>query len=73
MLDKRIERVEGLITLRDAQHTYEERTGKTLRQAEDLINTGILDEFPKDPMNWGYEFKNGRFELKQVKVAGVEN
>lgn len=73
MLDKRIERVEGLITLRDAQQTYEARTGNTLQQPGDLIKTDILDKFPTDPMRWGYEFKNGRFELKQVKVGGVED
>lgn len=73
MLDKRVKRLEGLILLRDAQNTYEKRTGKALQNPGDLIEAGILDEFPQDPMKWGYEFKNGRFELKQVKVAGVEN
>lgn len=73
MLDKRVKRVEGLITLRDAQHTYEARTGKILQQPGDLIEAGILEEFPQDPLKWGYEFKNGRFELKQVKVGGVED
>lgn len=72
MLDKRVQRVEGLILLRDAQHTYEERTGHTLQQPEELIKAGILDEFPHDPMRWGYKFENGQFELKQIKVGGVE-
>ena len=72
MLDKRVQRLDGLLILRDAQRTYEARTGKALRQPGDLIDAGILDKFPLDPMKWGYEFKNGRFELKQIKVRGVE-
>jgi len=73
MLDKRVARVEGLITLRDAQQTYEARTGNALQQPGELIEAGILDKLPTDPMKWGYEFKNGRFELKQIKVGGVED
>lgn len=73
MLEKRVQRLEGLITLRDAQRTYEARTGQALRQPEDLVKAGILDEFPLDPMKWGYEFKDGRFELRQIKVGGVED
>lgn len=72
MLDKRVTRVEGLKKLRDAQRTYEARTGKTLREPGALIETGILDAFPRDPLNWGYEFKEGRFILKEIKVGGVQ-
>ncbi|TDY01171.1 hypothetical protein [Thiohalophilus thiocyanatoxydans] len=72
MLDKRVTRVEGLITLRDAQRTYEEQTGKTLQDPGALIEAGILDAFPRDPLNWGYEFKEGRFILKEIKVGGVQ-
>jgi hypothetical protein len=71
MLDKRVQRLQGLITLRDAQGTYEARTGHALREPGELIKAGILDRFPLDPMKWGYEFKNGRFELRQLKVGGV--
>jgi hypothetical protein len=72
MLDKRVRRLEGLALLREAQRTYEQRTGKPLQEPGELLAAGILDEFPQDPMNWGYEFKDGRFVLRKIKVAGVE-
>ena len=28
--------------------------------------------FPNDPLRIGYEFVNGRFRLKELKVAGLE-
>lgn len=72
MLDKRVKRLEGLLLLRDAQRTYEQRTGTLLQEPGELIAMGILEQFPQDPMKWGYEFKDGRFVLRKIKVAGVE-
>lgn len=72
MLDKRIGRLEGLVTLRRAQRAYEQQTGNALEQPTALIETGILAQFPQDPLGIGYEFAEGRFRLKKVKVAGVE-
>lgn len=72
MLDKRVKRLEGLLSLREAKRVYEERTGKALQHPEQLITTGILKTLPVDPMKLGYELKDGQFILKQVKVAGVE-
>lgn len=73
MLNQRIERLEGLVLLRDAQKLYEKKTGKQLVQPSELIETGILPQFPQDPLRIGYEFLNGQFQLKKVKVAGLEN
>ena len=72
MLNKRIGRLEGLVTLRSAKRAYEHQTGKALEQPIALIETGILAQFPQDPLGIGYEFVDGRFRLKRAKVAGVE-
>ena len=72
MLDKRITRVEGLITLRSAQQRYEARFGQPLSDPAALIESGELDAFPNDPLRIGYEFADGRFRLKELKIAGLE-
>jgi hypothetical protein len=68
MLDKRVKRLEGLVILRDAQRAYEKKTGKPLKRPQDLVTEGILDALPQDPMKIGYEFVDGRFILKQIKI-----
>ena len=72
MLNQRVERLEGLVLLRDAQRAYEAQTGQPLSDPGLLIAEGYLAAFPNDPMRWGYEFKNGQFHLRRVRVAGVE-
>jgi hypothetical protein len=72
MLDKRVKRLEGLVLLRDAQRIYEQQTGKALQHPNELLDKGIIDQFPNDPTRLGYEFDEGRFKLKKAKIAGVE-
>ena len=72
MLDKRVTRVQGLITLRAAQQRYEIRFGHALTDPAALIESGELDAFPNDPLRIGYEFADGRFRLKELKIAGLE-
>lgn len=72
MLDKRIVRLEGLIRLRDAQAEYERRFQRPLPHPVDLLRTGILDAFPADPLRLGYEFVDGAFRLKEMKLQGLE-
>ena len=72
MLDKRVTRLEGLITLRAAQQRYEIRFGHALTDPAALIESGELDAFPNDPLRIGYEFADGRFRLKELKIAGLE-
>jgi len=72
MLAKRIARLQGLIELKQAQATYERRFGKPLTAPQVLIETGILPGFPADPMKIGYEFHEGRFRMREVKIAGLE-
>jgi len=72
MLDKRVTRHEGLIALRAAQQRYETRFGHALTDPAALIESGELDAFPDDPLRIGYEFADGRFRLKELKIAGLE-
>ncbi len=68
MIDKRIVRLNGLLTLRDAQTIYEERLGKPLTQPQELVDTGILKSFPVDPLGIGYEFRDHIFHLRQMNI-----
>jgi hypothetical protein len=68
MLDMRKIRLEGLLTLRNAQTTYEKRYGKPLENPQELRITGILHDVPEDPLNIGYEFHSNGFHLKQMKI-----
>lgn len=71
MLDRRIVRMEGLLTLREARRVYEERTGKPLGSAAQLVEAGVLKALPADPMRIGYELRDGEFYLRQLKVPGL--
>lgn len=72
MLDKRVERLQGLIELRTAQRRYESVRGR-LQSLEQLISSGELQQLPSDPLRLGYELRNGRIELKRAKIAGMES
>lgn len=72
MLGKRVVRLEGLLILREAQRSYEVKTGAVLQNADQLIASGVLQSLPVDPLNLGYEIIDGRFMLKKLKVAGAE-
>lgn len=72
MLDKRIGRLEGLITLRDAQQRYENQFKRPLTSPQQLLDTHILDRIPEDPLGIGYAFFNGTFTLRQLKIEGLE-
>jgi hypothetical protein len=72
MLAKRVTRLQGLVDLREAQRLFEVRTGNPLEAPEQLIENGLLKALPEDPLNLGYEFIEGRFVLKKLKVVGAE-
>ncbi|WP_249329914.1 hypothetical protein [Stutzerimonas balearica] len=71
MLSKRVIRLQGLIDLRTAQQRYEAAHG-ALSELEQLVTAGLLAELPIDPLRLGYELRNGRIELKKLKIAGLE-
>ncbi|WP_303907577.1 hypothetical protein [Thiohalomonas denitrificans] len=73
MLEKRLKRLEGLIALRQGQQHYEEKTGHSLQTPQQLIDSGIIEQFPHDPLGLGYEFVDGIFRLRTLKIEGLEN
>ena len=72
LLDQRIERLVGLITLQEAQATYERRFGHPLQDANALLTSAVLKQFPIDPVRLGYVFEDGRFALREVKIPGLK-
>jgi hypothetical protein len=68
MLNDRLIRLEGLLTLRDAQATYEKRFGKPLKDPQQLRSSGVIQYFPVDPVGVGYEFRDKVFHLRQLKI-----
>lgn len=71
MLDKRVLRLQGLLTLREAQRRYEASHGP-LRDLQQLVEQGVLGSLPVDPLRLGYELRDGRIVLKKLKIAGME-
>ncbi len=68
MLSQRVTRLQGLLTLLESQKNFESKFGRPLRQPQELLETGLLDEFPEDPLNLGYEFRENTFHLRQMKI-----
>lgn len=68
MLSQRITRLAGLLSLRDAQKDFEERFNRPLKQPQELLESGLLEEFPQDPLRLGYEFRDNGFHLRQLKI-----
>lgn len=68
MLDKRIGRLEGLLLLRDSQSIFESRYAKALTQPSELLESGVLESFPQDPLGLGYEFRDNTFHLRKMKI-----
>jgi len=67
-LQHRINRIKGLIVLRDAQKEYEAKFGK-LEYLEQLTEKNILAELPEDPLYLGYEIRGGRIEVRQLRFG----
>lgn len=72
ILDKRVVRLQGLVTLREAQRRYEKDNGALVRLNQ-LIDAGLLAHLPEDPLNLGYELHDGKIILKKMKIAGMED
>lgn len=72
LLSLRIDRLAGLIALDGAQVEFERHSGRRLRNPQELLESGQLKEFPKDPTGLGYLFENGRFSLREVTIRGTE-
>ncbi|WP_372865647.1 hypothetical protein [Spongiibacter sp.] len=72
MLDKRVVRLQGLVTLREAQRRFEANNGALVR-LEQLVEAGLLPVLPDDPLRLGYELREGTIILKKLKIAGMED
>lgn len=72
LLAQRMSRLDGLIALQHAQKTFEQRYGEKLENPMELLNRKILPQFPMDPMKLGYEFNDGQFYLKELRIQGVK-
>lgn len=72
MLDRRVERLKGLLVLQEAQRRYEVQFQRALADPAALITSGLIDAFPVDPLGIGYVFEQGEFRLKKLKIAGME-
>lgn len=70
MLDKRVVRLQGLLTLREAQRSFEARHGP-LVNLDELVEHGLLEAIPEDPLRLGYELNAGKIVFKKLKFAGV--
>lgn len=71
-LRDRVDRLLGLIQLREAQFVYESEYGEPLTSPQTLLEKGLLDSFPVDPLGIGYEFIDGQFKLRELSIQGVE-
>ncbi|MBA1262396.1 hypothetical protein G7020_05835 [Pseudomonas stutzeri] len=71
LLDKRVIRLQDLIDLREAQRRFEPEHGP-LANLEQLVEAGIINTLPIDPLRLGYELRDGHIELKKLKIAGLE-
>lgn len=71
MLDKRVVRLRGLVILREVQRRFESKYG-SLQRLEQLVEHDLLSALPEDPLRLGYELRDGRIELRKLKIAGME-
>lgn len=71
MLELRVQRLQGLIDLRAAQQRYEQANGRLI-DLQQLLTSGVLVGLPEDPLQLGYELRNGNVELKKLKIIGME-
>lgn len=62
-LNLRIERLEQLKVLREAQNQYLRSQGKPLNELSDLVDAGILPKMPEDPLGGGFALKNNTIVL----------
>ncbi|MBV8657220.1 MAG: hypothetical protein JO142_05275 [Burkholderiales bacterium] len=54
LLAARIDRLQGLMILRDAVAKYRERTGKSPTSLDALVVSGLIQVVPADPFGFGY-------------------
>lgn len=58
-LQKRIVRVRQLASLRNAAERYRQQQGKPPATLQSLVETGVLQTLPEDPLGEGFRIENG--------------
>ncbi|QZA76837.1 hypothetical protein K4H28_10975 [Deefgea tanakiae] len=53
-LEQRVTRLKGLLSLQTAAHQYAKQTGLVLTQLDSLVQSGIINQIPVDPIGQGY-------------------
>lgn len=53
-LQLRIQRLEGLLVLRNAQKQFVQRFGRALASVDELVASGLITKVPQDPLDGGY-------------------
>lgn len=53
-LQARIDRLQGLIALREATAKFAERNGRAPASLNELLSAGVLERLPEDPLGMGY-------------------
>lgn len=71
MLEMRLRRLDGLLVLRAAKVGFESKFLRSLINPNELISSGVIESFPFDPLGLGYEYINGDFVLRQVRILGL--
>jgi len=61
--------MQKLAVMLRAEQFADERLALNFQQ---LVDRGLLDELPTDPLRLGYELRDGSIELKKLKIAGLE-
>ncbi|MDO5652678.1 MAG: hypothetical protein Q4G39_01030 [Brachymonas sp.] len=54
LLDVRIQRLRGLVTLREAAVIFGEKYGRSAVRLEELVDAGLVQHIPEDPLGIGY-------------------
>ncbi len=67
-IEIRIQRLEGLLALRDAQKEFETQFQRKLKHPKELVSSGVLRSIPVDPLGLGYEFREHTFHLRQIRI-----
>lgn len=70
MLEKRVKRLEGLVSLRAAKRAYEKGVGKLI-SIQELVDSKFLTAIPEDPLGLGFELRDGEIVMKKIQIFGL--
>lgn len=53
-LKRRVDRLRGLLVLREAANEYQNKYGKKITRLDDLVTSGVIAAIPQDPLGIGF-------------------